>query len=209
MELVRVHSLTSFATEKVRNIPEWCSQSKPYCAYPETSKMHSSAEFHYLYDVPKRLGSGNYANLGTFRGTSAACLAFGMRDAEVEGKVYAVDLWEGHGDENRLYPERLQNHFEDLELSKYLKVCKGSTEVWATALSKLVTFRFVFIDASHDYLSVKADFELWSRLLDADGEIAFHDSDLSTVAKVIQELDESWRQVKNIFRIKAFRKCKV
>lgn len=37
---------------------------------------------------------------------------------------------------------------------------------------------FIFIDAAHDYESVKNDFFIWSKKLSQDGIIAFHDSNL-------------------------------
>ncbi len=68
---------------KVRDVPEWAGAKKPWTAYQEPAAMVSS-ECHFLYDVVTKLGPGNYANLGAYRGGSAAFMAFGLKEINAE-----------------------------------------------------------------------------------------------------------------------------
>ena len=62
---------------------------------------------------------------------------------------------------------------------------------------KGLKFNLIFIDADHHYESCKRDFILWNRLLAPDGEIAFHDVDINTVDRVIEEELKNWEIVEN------------
>ena len=55
----------------------------------------SRKEANYLYEVPARLGSGQYAELGTYCGRSAICIAGGIKDSGVEAHLITVDSYSG------------------------------------------------------------------------------------------------------------------
>jgi len=195
--------------EKAKNFSEYQDQPKPWGRYREKIQ-HSSSELQYLYNIPKRLGSGNYANLGVFRGGSTAALALGLRDNNLIGFVYGVDLfiWENirDGDENIPFTtENLIDNFKQLQIDKYLKICKGFTCDWPEKLQD-VKFKFIFIDADHHYESCKLDFELWSPLLEKGGLISFHDIDINTVDRVLSEIEPEWELIDQIYRIKTYRR---
>lgn len=202
--VVQLESEMRSENAKVRDVKEWRNDSKPWTVYPERVLLTSS-ESHYFYDAGKRLGFGNYAHLGVFTGASVAYNAFGLRDAGVKGKIYAVDTF----DIDRLkgYPERMINHFSSLGLLEYLEVCKGYTSEWSDKL-KDVKFKFILVDAGHKYKDVKEDFDKWSPLLEIGGEIAFHDVEYSNVHKLIEEelTLPKWKFLNHVYRLKAFRK---
>src|SRR3990167_647736 len=58
----------------------------------------SGPEMRFLQDVPRFLGTGDYANLGHAKGASAILIADGLREYGYEGKVYSVDLFPRQND---------------------------------------------------------------------------------------------------------------
>lgn len=202
---VQIESEMDWETEKVKNIPEWECSEKLWVDYPEKALL-SSSEQHLLYDTAKRLGSGNYANLGAYTGASAACLSLGLKQKGYTGKIYSVDDYTLLP-KLQLFPERMVNHFKDMGIDQYLVVCPGTTFEWGKKLQG-VKFKFVFIDAGHRYKDAKQDFMLWSPLVEVGGEIAFHDIEYTNVNKVIEEdIDYSkWELVRHTWRTKVFKK---
>lgn len=184
---------------------KWSGDPKPWADYPIKSKrMHVSAEVHYFYDLAKRLPEGNIANLGVGKGISVAAMAYGLRDSNKRfSKVFGVDLYNHVPDCD---VSDLEKVYDKLQLSRYIHLCKGYTHYWAEIFTGLTKFQFVFIDADHHYETTKLDFELYSKLLEPGGLIGFHDVDMNTVNRVIEELDESWELVDHVWKIKTFRR---
>ena len=190
-------------TSKVRDT-RWKDAEKPYLDIQSKTAV-SSGEAHLLYDMAKRLGSGNYANLGVAAGKSVGCLAWGLKYSKHKGKVYAVDYF-GWAQE-RFQPEGLRKTLKDV--IEYVEFCKGYTHEWAPRLAHL-KFRGMFIDADHNYETCKADWELWNPMIEVGGEVAFHDTHKNTVDKVVREhIDYTcWKQVDHIYSIKLFKRLK-
>lgn len=190
--------------DKVRDIPEWAGAEKPWTAYPGKSLIASS-EAHFLYDRVKNLGSGNYANLGTFTGFSTACLAFGLKQLNSIGKVYTVDnyCYENLKD----YPELMIKNLKELDIDQYVEVCVGTTNEWAEKL-KDIRFKFIFVDADHSRLAVESDIINWTPLLEDDGEIAFHDVFTASVNDAIEGKLKDWKFIRQVRNIKVFKKLK-
>lgn len=206
--LVRDLSRVDFTTEKVRDVKDWALQPKPYTKYPER-KLTSSAESHLFYHYGRTLGPGRYADVGAYRGASAAAVAHGLQDAGSYGRVYAVDYYEDTRDSrnccpNGDIPEVLSAYFKANFPRVDLEVCKGHSTEWGLRLD--VPFRFVFIDADHTYEGCKADVEAWSRLVEVGGVLAFHDVDFDSVDQVIRELPNCWKLERHVLRTKAFRR---
>ena len=181
----------------------WSHEDKPWGdpQYPHKSQ-HSSIESHYLYRNVLKLGVGNYANLGVFRGGSTDCIAQGLKKLG-GGQIYAVDLFQKiNGAEN---VEDLIDIFKDRGTDKYTTFCEGYTHDWPARLKHL-QFKFIFIDADHYYETCKQDFDLWSPLLEPEGVIAFHDVDFNTVNKFLEDELGDWELVDHVYRIKSFRK---
>lgn len=201
-------SRIDFKSEKVRDIPEWADQPKPWRQFKER-KLMKSGELHLMYHYGRTLGPGNYADVGVYRGASTAAIAHGIKDSGYPSVVYAVDLFAGVSDSandcpNQDTPEILRDYFTSKLLDVGLILCKGDSVEWGTHMTQ--PFRFVFIDADHSYEGCKADYEVWSRWVQPGGVLAFHDTDLDTVDQVVRELPSCWKLDRHVFTTKAFRR---
>jgi hypothetical protein len=190
------------ATSLVKNTI-WAHDEKPYTGVSAKSALNSG-ETHCLYDMSKRLGSGNYANLGVAAGKSLGCIAWGLKHNNHTGKVYGIDLFNWLARDGYYQPESITSRLSSV--ADYIELCKGNTHEWADRLSHL-SFNGVFIDADHHYETAKLDFELWGDLVKVGGEVAFHDTNKSTVDRVIQEIDlNKWQQTNHIYTLKVFKR---
>lgn len=155
-------------------------------------------EKELLYDIPRLLGTGNYINLGCEKGGSAALLARGLKDRNIPGVVYTVDIYPGKG------YKRAKRVFEKNAVEDIIVMAKGTTDEWSNKIS-IDSARFVFIDADHSYRGVRNDFINWSRFIDKGGYIAFHDTNQEYTDRVINELvNDNWKLIYWINRIKVF-----
>ena len=148
----------------------------------------SRIEANWLYDTPKRIGSGFYAELGTFRGRSAICLAGGMQEAGVTAVLHTVDAYDGRNmNSGRNFSiESVRASLEEKGVEEYVRLYEGLT-VPTADLFKDAWFDFLFIDAAHSYEGCKADFEAWKHKVVSGGEIAFHDAHKESVNRVVEE----------------------
>lgn len=103
---------------------------------------------------------------GSYKGRSTTALAGGCR-----GVVYAVDWWPGSM-EVEVLPEFRKNMAPEISAGTVV-VCHGHTARAFTWLSEPADM--VFIDASHDYASVRDDIGEAQRLLGAGGLLCGHD----------------------------------
>lgn len=200
-------SRIDFTTEKVRDT-EWRADPKPWTKYPER-KLTSSAESHLIYHYGRTLGPGRYADVGTYRGGTAAALGHGLQDAGSYARIYAVDYYSpiaqnSNSCPNADIPEKLSAYFKAHLPRVDLEICVGETSEWGRLFDQ--PLRFVFIDADHSYEGCKADVEAWSRLVEPGGVMAFHDTDFDSVNAVLDELPPCWKLEHHIFRTKAFRR---
>lgn len=115
--------------------------------------------------------------LGTFHGLSASIMSL------VAKRVISVDVYHSY---NGLWIEDVR-----FELSKYSNIQLVESD--ANEYAKLIQESpdLVFIDADHNYDSVKSNFENWLPKVKIGGEILFHDYQAlhyDTVVKFISEL---------------------
>ena len=191
-------------TEKVRDTI-WHKNKKPWLDYVNKAQI-TTGEMAYLYETVKRLGDGVYANIGTYRGASAYCMAAGLKHGNHTGTVHAVDWYDGvNGAYTR---EVFAEKIGEKGLSEFITPMQGDS-IEIAKMSNIVhhgeaCYSFIFIDADHEYDSIKADFNAWSPLLKPDGEIAFHDTNMKSVGRFISELSNEWEQIDHIYTIKAF-----
>ena len=195
---------------RVKDHPVWKHEDQPWNDYPYTTLLRSM-ESHYLYRTVLELGIGNYADLGVYRGGSLYSFAHGLKTIG-GGMVYGVDLFDSvpetswTGEYAPYSVEKVKTVFKERNIDQHVQFCKGSTDEWSEKL-KDIKFKFIFIDADHSYNQCKRDFELWSLLLEDDGQIAFHDCNMAYVHNVITELPQKgWKMIEHVARIKTFRK---
>ncbi|TVY11436.1 class I SAM-dependent methyltransferase [Paenibacillus cremeus] len=135
-----------------------------------------------LYRYALKAPVPNIVEVGSWRGKSTVCLASAIKDRG-EGRVYAVDTWKGseehqgmlqHFKEGQLYNEFIEN-MRGLNLLDYIEpIPMDSMEAsrrWPISRS----IGMIYIDAAHDYLSVRRDFEFWSPFVASGGYMIFDD----------------------------------
>lgn len=156
-----------------------------------------------LYRYTLKAPVSNVVELGSWKGRSTSCLAFAIQDRN-EGRVYAVDTWRGSSEhqnilksyvEDQLYNEFIKN-MKQLNLLDYIEPIKmdsiEASRKWPLALK----IGLLYIDASHDYLSVKRDFEFWSPFVTTGGYIIFDDvPSWSGPTQLINEIPKWYKQI--------------
>ena len=125
--------------------------------------------------------------VGSYCGKSSVCLGTGAKWGH-KVKVYCVDRHTGSEEHRRggpvwTYPTWQRNIFSCNLVDSVIPLVMDSikaSEIVEAPISML------FIDGSHDYKSVLADYEAWSPKLESTGIIAFHDfRSQASVQKVV------------------------
>ncbi len=118
-------------------------------------------------------GRGCIVEVGSWLGRSTIAMA-----ENTKGKIYAVDTWKG----SQEHQEELKGKSPDWLYDRFMANVRGlsvtpvrTTSVEAAKLLSHLRFNMVFLDASHDYESVKADILAWRPLLSAGGLLCGHD----------------------------------
>ncbi|MED4298256.1 class I SAM-dependent methyltransferase [Priestia megaterium] len=156
-----------------------------------------------LYRYALRAPNSNIVEIGSWKGRSTACLACAIKDRN-EGRVYAIDTWKGSLEHQKTlqgYPEdQLYNEFignmKKLNLLDYIQPIKmdsiEASRQWPSSLK----IGLLYIDASHDYLSVKRDFEFWSPFVTTGGYIIFDDvPSWPGPTKLVNELPKWYKKI--------------
>ena len=155
----------------------------------------------FFYKIADRLGPGNYVELGCYKGASAICMAQGIKDYNIDARVITVDAFDGEALKPKYAGtfsiDTVRRTFEDLKLDHLITPIRGLTSSVAPQYNT-TEFNFLFIDADHSYEGCKADFEAWSPLVRSGGEVAFHDSNLVPVDRVLSSVEWDRRDVNNL-----------
>jgi predicted O-methyltransferase YrrM len=144
--------------------------------------------------------------LGSWKGTSTVWLASAIKDkSNPQGRVYAVDTWEGSNneeahrellknyDKDQLYNEFL-NNMEKAGFSEVIVPLRGDTVKISREWRIDLPIGILHIDASHEYEDVRRDFELWSPYVAKGGFIVFDDVPIwAGPSRLITELPK-WYQ---------------
>jgi predicted O-methyltransferase YrrM len=151
----------------------------------ETPGWMTVKEMHWLANQAGR--HNKIVEIGSWMGRSTTAMA-----QSTKGVVYAVDTWRGTSPEHddimkSVTPDNLfkafQHHTQGIE--NIVAVRKPSIE----AAKEIPEADMVFIDAAHDYESVKADIQAWQKKLTHGGLICGHDYEYSPgVKQAVQEL---------------------
>jgi predicted O-methyltransferase YrrM len=122
--------------------------------------------------------------IGSFKGRSTACLAFGIRGT---GKhVFAIDTFEGnekdfkpneaYGGKTYFVASFYESFLANLErngLSSYVTPLRAASSEVGKTWDKPI--HFLFIDGGHEYEDVLADFQTFYPHVVPGGLVAFHD----------------------------------
>jgi MMP 1-O-methyltransferase len=130
-------------------------------------------EARVLFDIARSLpDETNVVEIGSYRGRSTCCLAFGCR--RKRQRVFAIDTFDGGPDlpfANSL-PDFSRN-IDRCGLSDRVEPIVGSSTQVAKTWTKPI--HLLFIDGSHAYEDALADFTSFFPHVVPGGTIAFHD----------------------------------
>lgn len=129
--------------------------------------------------------------IGSWKGTTSIAMA-----DNTTGLVYCVDTFKGSVNEEK--HQRLNEQPEGWLRETFKRNVAGLSNILICEMESLLAarlfsesgerFDMVFLDASHDYESVKADILAWVPLLRSGGLLCGHDRQWDGVAKAIAEL---------------------
>ncbi|MBN8650201.1 MAG: class I SAM-dependent methyltransferase [Cytophagales bacterium] len=127
--------------------------------------------------------------IGSFQGRST--VSFGLGCSGSNKHIYAIDLFEGDNDMYGAgdFQERFKKHVKDCGVEAYVTPIKQHSLKVATTWDKPIDV--LFIDGSHEYEDVKADFEAFYPFVKKDGVVAFHD-----IKGKWEGVIRFWREVK-------------
>lgn len=143
-------------------------------------------ELEWLYD--RGCQATVAVELGVFMGRSACAVAAGQRNVR-GSKLYAIDTFDGRGTSRAeevaaQEPSWLMMRFLDnLKQRGFDQVLDPTIRAWLSSTDEPTTLAaiedgsvdFLFIDASHDYQSVRRDLRLWTPKVRPGGIAAGHD----------------------------------
>lgn len=160
--------------------------------------LYTNNWFNYrnFYTKISEMDFTKFVEVGVWKGHSISFLAKELSRKNKPFELFAVDLWENTPKEDwnkGLYElpfiyEIYETNLINQGVREYIKDIKGNS--WESAsLFEDNSLDFVFIDAGHEYESVRMDIEKWLPKLKKGGIIAGHDFDNAPgVNKAVQEL---------------------
>ncbi len=167
--------------QRMMEIEELVSPIDGWLTTKEGAALYNIARFHA--PIP------TVVEVGSFKGRSTSWLSFAVKDRG-GGTIYAVDHWQNWGQMSgiELYQSFIHT-ITSLNLLPFVKPIQSDTIEAANKWPLDQEIGFLFIDAVHDYHSVRRDFEFWSPKVKEGGFIAFHDVDTwDGVTKLVEEL---------------------
>ena len=145
-------------------------------------------DFRDFYDlVAQNLEDGDaFVEVGSWKGQSLIYLAHRLEDLGKTPEIHAVDTFEGDSDTGRVGVwEEFRDNMNAAD-SKF-GITHACASVGAAGKFNNASVAGVFIDAAHDYESVKADIAAWLPKVKPGGIFAGHDIDAPGVLKAVQE----------------------
>lgn len=143
-----------------------------------------------LYDLVLKINTKNpvIVELGSWLGKSSIVLAKALSYKKA-GILYCVDSFDLDGDNfsrdtyikeqkklNSSVKEQFIFNIKKSKVLKYIKILEGKSYEVAKNFKDQIDL--LFIDANHNYDSVKLDFFLWKDFIKIGGFIAFHDANV-------------------------------
>lgn len=170
--------------------------------------MRANAIYKRIKDIPEPIG----AEIGVHRGeTSSRLLSLHPGLTLVMIDAWSEETYKNSPDGasqpfKEIYEKKCKENFEIacLSIEDYngrATIIKGFSESVSKSFPEH-NFDFVFIDASHDYYSVKADIIAWLPKIKNGGWICGHDYGVENFPGVKQAVDELFnKSIENIIEI--------
>lgn len=126
--------------------------------------------FQAAYSLP---GAANIVEIGSFKGRSTCCLAFGCRGTKK--RVFAVDVFGGneYAELAPAYLHEFQTNVERCGVTQHVQPVIGASHQIARTWNQPI--HLLFIDGSHEHEDVLADFKGFFPHVVPGGIVAFHD----------------------------------
>ena len=142
-----------------------------------------------LYDLAvSKFNKGVFVEIGTFAGRSSAYLGTEIHNSGKDIKLYTVDHFDISADSSANSTNFYEQVIETLKpLEHCVTVIKGKSVDVAEQFAD-ASVDFVFIDASHDYESVKEDIKAWLPKVKVGGILGGDDYGWGGVEKAVYEL---------------------
>jgi predicted O-methyltransferase YrrM len=133
----------------------------------------------YSMMVEKYPSNSHFVEVGVWKGMSAAYMAVEIINSKKDIKFDCIDIWEYLDSQSDISEELFEDLYEVFmkNISPVKHVITPIKELsWDGAKHyKDKSLDFVFIDAAHDYESVKKDIIAWFPKIKEGGTIAGHD----------------------------------
>ena len=171
----------------------------PMAGYTEIPGWLTEGEALRLFDLARaiRRPGAVAVEVGSWLGRSSVVIAKGLAGSR-GARLYCVDPWNGDGEDyarpeysaiaqRQELPlhEQFKANMRAFDVEDTVRPLRGYSADVGSAFTGVVDL--LFIDANHEYESVREDFEIWSPQLAPDGVIAFHDADHEGPRAVIDE----------------------
>lgn len=135
-----------------------------------------------------------FIEIGAWKGKSSSFMAVEILNSGKKIEFFVVDHFKGSIDEIETAHKEAQSRSIKDQFMDNIQFCRdGITKIFdmeSTFAARFFIdemFDFVFIDAGHDYESVKNDLESWYPKVKKGGIIAGHDIHAPGVAKAVNE----------------------
>lgn len=156
-------------------------------------------ECRFLFDTARSCAAaGDIVELGSYLGRSTAALCLGslsVSPPNLATLVYTVDpftAWAGVPPKDKDLPGPNWTYPAFIENMRRLNLMSVVRPLVCTSMQAHVNWnmpiKFLFIDANHDYASVRHDLDMWAPHVTKGGIIALHDTlTWEGPKKVVQE----------------------
>jgi hypothetical protein len=134
----------------------------------------SPGQEHWLFRAARSLPNGaTIVEIGSFKGRSTCCLAYGCRGTKK--RVFAVDTFDGNDVDfhRRAFFEEFWHNIQECNLTPYVTPVQGRSSQVAEGWQRPI--HLLFIDGSHQYEAVLADFYGFFPYVVPGGTVALHD----------------------------------
>ena len=144
----------------------------------------------YKKMVEKFNSGAHFVEVGSFLGKSAVYMGVEIINSGKNIKFDCIDHWQGSAEHSDNDKVNLDTMYEDF--LKNIEPVKGvinpikMSSIEASKLYEPNSLDFIFIDASHDTISVREDLTYWMPRIKEDGIIAGDDINNAEVASAVK-----------------------